>query len=238
MDLARAAGVSASTVGRVERGQIGGLSHAVLRCVCAALEIQVDLVVRWRGAEADRLLARRHDLLAEDVTRQLVGLTWELRSEVSFSIYGERGVIDLLAWHAGTASLLVIELKTEIVDAGAMLATLDRKRRLAPEIARGLGWEANAASVALITVDTRTNRRRFGERSSMIRSVLPADGRALRGWLRTPRGSIAAAAFWRESFAGPDRVRTGPMQRVRRGRGVPTAAPASGLELSRRGGGG
>lgn len=34
--------------------------------------------------------------------------------EVSFSIYGQRGVIDILAWHAATRSLLVIELKTEM----------------------------------------------------------------------------------------------------------------------------
>jgi hypothetical protein len=33
---------------------------------------------------------------------------------VTFSIYGERGSIDLLAWHSETRTLLVVELKSEL----------------------------------------------------------------------------------------------------------------------------
>ena len=39
---------------------------------------------------------------------------WRLSPEVSFSVYGERGIIDVLAWHPKTKILLVIELKTEV----------------------------------------------------------------------------------------------------------------------------
>ena len=49
---------------------------------------------------------------------------------------GERGVIDILAWHAATRTLLVIELKTEIVDINELMGTVDRKRRLAATVAR------------------------------------------------------------------------------------------------------
>ena len=34
--------------------------------------------------------------------------------EVSFSIYGERGVIDMLLWHPARRALLVVELKTGV----------------------------------------------------------------------------------------------------------------------------
>ena len=44
-----------------------------------------------------------------------------LAPEVSFSIYGERGVIDILAWHPGRRALLIIELKTDIVDVNELV---------------------------------------------------------------------------------------------------------------------
>jgi hypothetical protein len=69
------------------------------------------------------------------------GPGWSIAPEVSFSIWGERGLIDILAWHAPTRSLLVIELKTAIVDVSGLVGTVDRKRRLAPEIARSRGWQ-------------------------------------------------------------------------------------------------
>ena len=39
------------------------------------------------------------------------------------------GVIDVLAWHEPTRSLLVIELKPAIADVNALLGTFDRKQR-------------------------------------------------------------------------------------------------------------
>ena len=48
---------------------------------------------------------------------------WVVRPEVSFSIYGERGVIDVLAWHPARRAILVIELKTELVDINELMGT-------------------------------------------------------------------------------------------------------------------
>jgi hypothetical protein len=62
--------------------------------------------------------------------------------EVSFSIFGERGVIDVLAWHAATRTILVIELKTVIADVNELIGNVDRKRRLAPRVAAERGWDA------------------------------------------------------------------------------------------------
>ncbi len=71
------------------------------------------------------------------------------RPEVSFAVYGERGVIDILAWHPGERALLVIELKTEIVDIQDLIGTVDRKRRLARVVARDRGWVRRRASAAV-----------------------------------------------------------------------------------------
>ena len=79
----------------------------------------------------------------ESVAGFLLGLTgWTFASEVSFSIWGERGVIDILAWHEPSRSLLVIELKTALVDVNELVGNMDRKRRLAAVVARERGWDA------------------------------------------------------------------------------------------------
>ena len=141
IDLARRAGVSQSVVSRVERGHLGTLALDTIRRVLAALDARSDVVVRWRGGDLDRMLATAHSALHEEVAGRLLGLAgWQVAPEVSFGIWGERGVIDILAWHQPTRSLLVIELKTELVDFNELLGTLDRKVRLAREIAADRGW--------------------------------------------------------------------------------------------------
>jgi hypothetical protein len=82
-----------------------------------------------------------HESVAEALRRRWPA--WILAPEATFSIYGERGAIDILAWHPGRRVVLVIELKTDVVDLNELLGTLDRKRRLARTIAseRGLGTD-------------------------------------------------------------------------------------------------
>ena len=79
--------------------------------------------------ELPRLLGARHSALHEAFSRSLTAIPgWAHIPEVSFSVYGERGVIDVLGWHQRSGAVLVVELKSEIVDIQEMLATLDRKR--------------------------------------------------------------------------------------------------------------
>jgi hypothetical protein len=148
------------------------------------------------GGELDRLLDSAHAALGGAVTESLRRNGWEVRPEVSFSRWGERGVIDLLAWHPQTKTLLVIELKTAVVDLQELLGGVDRKVRLAPEIVRDFGWRPASVAVAVIVANGRTNRRRVQENASLIRAALPSDGRQLRHWLRAPLGPLRALAIW------------------------------------------
>ncbi len=136
---------------------------------------------------------------------------WVSLPEVSFSIYGERGIIDILAWHAPTRSLLVIELKTELADIQETLGTLDRKVRLARAIAKDRGWDAKTVSAWLVVADGSTNRRRVAAHSATFRAALPDDGPAVRAWLRQPAAQVRALSFLaasgaRHSFAQTHRV--------------------------------
>jgi transcriptional regulator with XRE-family HTH domain len=199
-DLATLSGVGHSTVSLVERGHCETLSLRTLRSIAAALDVRVELLGRWRAGDLDRLLSRRHSLLAERVASFMSTQPgWISEPEVSFGIYGERGVIDRLAWHAATGHLLVIELKTEFVDVNEMLGTLDRKARLARSIAAARGWRAASVSAWVVASATRTNRRHAAQHAALLSDRLRMDGRQLRPFLRNPTGPTTGLAFWTDS---------------------------------------
>lgn len=199
IDLARRAGVSRATISRLERGRSREVGVDDLIRIVDALGGQVSVEIRWQGGNLGRLLNARHSAMHDSVARHFRELPgWTLAPEVSFSIRGERGVIDILAWHAETRTLLVIELKTEIVDVNELMGTLDRKRRLAAEVGRERGWHASTVAVWLVVADSRTNRRRVAAHATTLRAALPMDGRSVAGWLHEPLGPVACLSFWTE----------------------------------------
>lgn len=217
-DLARRSKISDSTVSRIELGRIGPQSLDSLRAVAAVLDVRLDLMPRWRGGDLDRLLNRAHSELHESVARWFRDQrpAWSLAPEVSFAIYGERGVIDILAWHPGRRTLLVVELKTDIVDVDELLGTLDRKRRLATKIASGRGWDAaQHVSAWLVVRDSRTSRRRIEAHAAMLAGALPDDRRTVRQWLRDPVGQVAGLTSWTDSRGAGVSQTNRPIRRVR-----------------------
>ena len=97
LDVALAAGVSESTVSDVERGHIDTLSLRQARAIFAAVDARLLADIVWRGGALDRLLDERHALLTGRVAELLCEWGWQVATEVTFSRYGERGPIDLLA---------------------------------------------------------------------------------------------------------------------------------------------
>jgi DNA-binding XRE family transcriptional regulator len=185
-EVARRAGVSAATVSRVERGFLGRLSLAVLRAVGAVVEVSVRIEARSRAGDVDRLLDGPHAGLVGAVVRVLTACGWEPVPEVSFSVFGERGVVDLVAWHAATRTLLLIEVKTRLVEVGDLLAQLGRRQRLGRSIAGDLGRVPARIASLLVIEDTRTNRRDLARHRDLIAAALPSDGRTVAAVLRDP----------------------------------------------------
>ena len=218
-DLARRARVSRATISRIERGLLEGVSFGALVRTADALDVRLEIVVRWQGGDLDRLMDAGHAALSERVAARLDALPgWVFFPETSFAIHGERGSIDILAWHPSTRSLVVIEVKTEIADLQEMLGTVDRKRRLARRIAADRGWHALTVSTSLVVAEGSTNRRRLANHRALLRGAFPADGHALRSWLNDPHGSIAAMSFWSDDAVGSVRQRLPTVRRVRRPR--------------------
>ena len=219
IDVAHRARVSGSDVSRIERGLADRIAGARVRAVAQAVDAWLDYSLRWRGGELDRLVGARHAGMHEALARWLAEVGgWELAPEVSFSIYGERGVIDALAWHSATRTPLVTELKTELVDVSEVLGTFDRKRRLAARTAAERGWAPAAVGAWLLVADGRTNHRRLADHRAVLRAALPDDGRSIEGWLRAPRGSLAALSFLPDRHSAGLSVRLAATKRVRRRR--------------------
>lgn len=216
IDVATRANVSSSMISLIERGHVGFVTLDRLRRVATVLEIRLDVVARWRGGELERLLNSRHAALTEDVARWVTGLTgWTVTPEVSFAYYAERGVIDLLAWHASSRTLLVIEIKTEIVDLQEMLGTLDRKSRLAMKIGRDRGWNPLVVATWLVIAEGTANRRRVSNHRALVRSAVPASGPEMRTWLRQPSGPIRGCSFWSNSNGNGTTRQLSGVKRVR-----------------------
>ena len=196
-DVAARAGIARSVVSTIERGHLDRSTVGTIRRIGLALDIRVDMVPRWRAGELDRLLNAAHSTLHESVIRYFGTVPgWTVVPEVSFSIWGERGVIDILAWHAATRTLLVIELKTDIVDVNALVGGVDRKARLAARIAGERGWDPSTVSCWVIVTHDKTNQRRIEAHRAMLRAAFPADGRKMRSWVRRPDSPVRALSMW------------------------------------------
>lgn len=219
--VAARAGVSRPAYSEIEHGRFDKVPLGKLRRVAGVLEVRLRLVPSWRGAAVDFVMSSRHAGMAEHVTRLLTTLGWEVRPEVSFNWYGERGVVDLVAWHAATRTVLLIELKTELADVNDLLAANGRRRRLAATIVEPLGWKPEAVAQWVAIADSRTNQRRLAAHRSLLRAAFPLDGRAIAGFLAHPirhAGRFSALSFLPDVSGSSARHRSAPRLRVRRAR--------------------
>lgn len=187
-DLAAAAGVGATACSLLERGFVARLSIATARAIAGAVDLPLEWDVGWRRQEIDRLLDADHSALAGLVSRRLERCGWLVRTEVSFNHYGDRGRIDLLAYHPVQRVVLVIEIKTAIVDGQALVGGLDVKTRVAGHVAREMGWDPLAIVPALIILDGTTARRHVAKLDALLNRYALRGSAAL-AWLREPTGS-------------------------------------------------
>lgn len=186
-DAAASVGVSDSTISRIERGLIEAVPYGTLEAVGRALGARVELLARWQGEAIDRLLDDPHARL-EAATADLYRVAhWEVVVEATFSVYGERGSIDVFAFHPPTRLVAVNECKSVVPDAGNTLLGVDRKARLALQIARERGWNADGVAKFLVLAEGRTNRRRIAQHQSLFEAAFPVIGRDAAAWIRSPQ---------------------------------------------------
>jgi transcriptional regulator with XRE-family HTH domain len=215
-DVARIAGVHQGTVSLAERGQLGALTVRTGRSIASALEIDLQFEPRWRGPALDRLRDAGHAAAVEAVAGELARHGWDVLIEVGFSRYGERGCVDVLGWRADRRALLIVEVKTSLVDLQATLGAIDRKRRIVPgELARERGWRPAATGVVLVVVDSSTARDVAARHRSTFESALPGRTVAVRHWLESPTGDLRGLWFLRPTHGvrATGRIESSPAPR-------------------------
>jgi transcriptional regulator with XRE-family HTH domain len=214
--LGRKTGVSRSAIGRIERGGADRVPVETLRGIATELGARVDVRLLWHGEGLDRLLDARHAALFDSMLELLAHETWQATTEVSFNLRGERGSVDILAFHPPTGCLLVVEVKSVVPDLQAMLAALDRKGRLGGEIGAGRGWPATSVTRLLVLPDDRTTRRRIEALAKTFASALPARTVEVRRWIREPDGTGHGVLFLRNGHQAGTRHRVSPSTGSRR----------------------
>ena len=193
--LASAARVSRWVVSEIEVGRSDRITAERLIRVVAALGGYLSIRIQYQGEGLDRLRDRRHAALVDRMVERLRADGWEVATEVSFNLFGERGSIDVLAFEPTTGALLVIEVKTVVPDVGGMLATLDRKVRLAPELAKSRGWRVRTVGRLLVLPEGTTARRRVDSHAATFDNAFPSRNVEVNRWLRAPSGLFSGLLF-------------------------------------------
>jgi hypothetical protein len=164
--------------------------------VFGSLEARIDLQPSWRGAELERLLDLDHAAIEEALARRIERDGWTVLIEVTYSIGGERGSIDVLALDAARRAALVVEVKSDIAAAEAVGRKLDEKRRLAPAIVhQRVGWTPITVAAVLVLPEGPRLRRLLAGPAASLGRAFPIASRAVATWLRNPNRPIAATWF-------------------------------------------
>jgi transcriptional regulator with XRE-family HTH domain len=214
-EVAASAGLSRSVVSAVERGQLEVTSLRLVRRVAGAVGMSLTLEARWRGEQLATLLDERHAQLVRSVVAKLDARGWTAAPEHTFNVNGERGSVDVLAWQPASRALACIEVKTRLADLQDLLSAMDRKRRLAPALARTEGWKPLLiASVLVLPEETwaRNAVRRF---DPIFQAALPARTADLRSWFGCPDRDIRGIWFLLNDVPGSTKRRRGGSMRVR-----------------------
>lgn len=190
--VADKARISQSAYSRAELGDLAGMTVGTLERVAGALGADVRVEVRFRGGLGDRLADAMHAALVDLTVGVLTSLDWLVELEYGFNVFGERGSVDILAWHAATRTLLIVEVKSRFTDLQAMLLSLARKIRLVSDVVRAeRGWDALTVARIVVTLGTTENRSILARHAAIFDAALPARSVAIRRWLRAPTGAIA-----------------------------------------------
>jgi transcriptional regulator with XRE-family HTH domain len=179
-ELGARVGLSQSAVSRIEHGRQDDLTidsaDRLLAAMGARLVVTVD--APFLG-DRQRQREPAHALCTAYVARRLRRDGWEVDTEVEIGGDRSRGFIDVLAYHPPTGWLLVIEVKTEIHDLGAIERSLNWYEREAAKAARRRGWQPRRSVGCLLLLATEANDDRVVANRAPFAAGFPARSRDL-----------------------------------------------------------
>ena len=198
-ELGRRAHVSQSFVSRVEHALLTNLTFVDATRLLTAMGARLMVGVS-APFMADRELQRdpAHSRCASYAATRLKRDGWLTATEVEIGGDRSRGWIDLLAYHPDHRLLLVIEIKTEIRDLGAIERTLGWYEREAWAAVQRLGWRPSKAVGCLFLLATEMNEARIGDNLGAFSAGFPIRATELRRMMANevpPRRGVRAFAL-------------------------------------------
>jgi transcriptional regulator with XRE-family HTH domain len=162
VDAARAVGVSASTISRVERGLVRRVSHQRLGLMASAVGLRITLSAFPSGR---RLLdAPQLSLFAR--LRARAHAAWQWKTEVPVPISGDDRAADVIAAIPGCR--IVIELYVRFANYQAQGRAALLKQR-----------DFRADRLVLVVAGTSANRRAIREAGDALRASFPLGTKAV-----------------------------------------------------------
>ena len=177
--LAARSGVAQPTISQIERGLLPSLTLEAMDRLCVALGVRYS--VSW---DLPRVVLRPtdhvHARCSAYVARRLEANGWLVEREVDIEGGRARGSIDVFAFNPRSRALLVLEIKTEIVDVGAIERQLNWYLGEAGRAATERGWRSSRPSSGLILLMSRANDDILVSLADVFRAGFPGRARDLR----------------------------------------------------------
>jgi hypothetical protein len=120
--------------------------------------LRVDIRLIGRAGQLVRVADEEHAAIVEAVAAWFRSEGFETEAEASFSEWGERGRIDLLAFDPLTGTVVIVEVKTALLDLQELFGGINVKERLAVSVAERRGWVVRRRVTALAVADSSANR--------------------------------------------------------------------------------
>ena len=179
-ELARRSELAQSTICRIERAALADLSFDTAAVVLDVLGVRATLDLQSPFiADGRRQKDPGHARCVAYVARRLRRLGWVTATEVEIVTGSSRGWIDVLAYRARDGLLLVIEIKTDLVDIGMVLRQVSWYERAAWDAARRQGWLPREAIGAVLVLATQRTHERVAENREVLRQSFPISARDL-----------------------------------------------------------
>ena len=190
--VADAAYVSRGYVAAIEAGTANPTLDVVER-IGTVLGLEADLVLRPPTLIEP---ARQRDLVHARsiayVERRLRAAGWETAREVEIVQARSHGWIDIVAFHPRSESLLVIEIKTRLVDLGSVERQVGWYARAASDVARRTGWMPRRIVTWLLVLASAEVDRVIAINNQLLGAAFPMRAREMLEWLSDGRHPLTS----------------------------------------------
>jgi transcriptional regulator with XRE-family HTH domain len=185
--LASRVGMSQASVSRFESGDIDRVSLGEAGRMLDVLGVRADLALaKPHIVSAPLQRDAAHARCVAYSAGRLRAMGWDVRLEVEIHGAQSHGWIDVLAYHRESRAAFVGEVKTELIDIGAVQRQLGWYARSVRDVGRSFGWRIDGLTSGLLVLATQANEERLAQNRALVREAFPTRASQLLDWLEVP----------------------------------------------------